>query len=300
MPVKQDLQLEQYIDDASRKNNFQPLEDMLQAEFCYNVTQKCSKQFFTKLDKLICRELDNKEIKNVSTLLNVIQRFASNISIQGEDGLTSMIKQGLVQTMVPWFEKSRHILTCEGTAKNEDLLNLVEDFFDALMIIDDVHNDGKIEMLETFILRTCSLIADTRINVFIQQEAVRKLNVMLDTMPRECKKNILSTEKLLPIMNDMGKRILDAGDYDLQVAITEALCRMTSEKQRADLAAQWFKLDFVANAFKGIKDTDFETDCRKFLNQVNGMLGSKRRVFTYPCLSAFLETYEVCISSPPP
>ncbi|XP_078507950.1 synaptonemal complex protein 2 isoform X2 [Lissotriton helveticus] len=293
MPVKEDLKLEQYIDDASRKNNFQPLEDILQAEFCCNVTQKCSKQFFIKLDKLISRELDNKYIKNVSTLLNVIQRFASNISIQGEDGLTSMIKQGLVQTMVPWFEKLRHILTCEGTAKNEDLLNLVEDFFDALMIIDDVHNDGKIEMLETFVLRICSLIADTRINVFIQQEAVRKLNVMLDTMPRECKKNILSTEKLLPIMNDMGKRILDAGDYDLQVAITEALCRMTSEKQRADLAAQWFQLDFVANAFKGIKDTDFETDCRKFLNQVNGMLGSKRRVFTYPCLSAFLETYEL-------
>ncbi|XP_048353864.1 synaptonemal complex protein 2-like [Sphaerodactylus townsendi] len=85
------------------------------------------------------------------------------------------------------------------------------------------------------------------------------------------------------------------GDYDLQVAITEALCRMTSEKQRGELASQWFSMEFVTNAFKGIKDSEFETDCRKFLNQVNAMLGDKRRVFTYPCLSAFLGEYELQI-----
>ncbi|XP_069505940.1 synaptonemal complex protein 2 [Ambystoma mexicanum] len=99
MPVRRDLKLEKYIDDASRKKEFQPLEDILQDDHYSNVTQKCSKLFFSKLDKLICRELDDKEIKNVSTLLNVIQRFAKHISIQGEDGLTSMIKQGLVQTI---------------------------------------------------------------------------------------------------------------------------------------------------------------------------------------------------------
>ncbi|GAB0197454.1 synaptonemal complex protein 2 [Grus japonensis] len=84
-------------------------------------------------------------------------------------------------------------------------------------------------------------------------------------------------------------------DYDLQVAITEALCRMISEKQRGELACQWFSMEFVSNAFKGIKDAEFETDCRKFLNQVNGMLGDKRRVFTYPCLSAALDNYELQI-----
>jgi len=50
-----------------------------------------------------------------------------------------------------------------------------------------------------------------------------------------------------------------AVDYDLQVAITEALCRMISEKQRGQLACQWFPMEFVSNAFKGIKDSEFET-----------------------------------------
>ncbi|XP_030069314.1 LOW QUALITY PROTEIN: synaptonemal complex protein 2 [Microcaecilia unicolor] len=297
MPVRQELQLEKYIDEASRKNDFQQLEDFLQNENC-DVSQKCSKQFFNKLNKLICRELDKKEIRNVSILMNSLQKYGKNIIMHGEDGLTAMIKQGLVQKMVTWFEKIKEILICgQRNEKNETLINLVEDFFDVIMVVHDVSNDGKMQVLENFVSRTCSLVADLRMNVFIQQEAIRKLNVMLDSMPREVRKKILCTKELMPMMNDMGKRILNAGDYDLQVAITEALCRMTSEKQRGELSSQWFPMEFVTNAFKGIKDSDFETDCRKFLNQVNGMLGEKRRVFTYPCLSVFLDKYELQVPS---
>ncbi|KAH0619215.1 hypothetical protein JD844_019020 [Phrynosoma platyrhinos] len=111
----------------------------------------------------------------------------------------------------------------------------------------------------------------------------------------------IKTALNLPELNDMGKRILDAGvvlfifvkrinsnflilyiiDYDLQVAITEALCRMTSEKQRGELASQWFSMEFVTNAFKGIKDNEFET-----------VSHSQILVFTYPCLSAILDKHE--------
>ncbi|KAM3922990.1 synaptonemal complex protein 2-like [Leptodactylus fuscus] len=122
--------------------------------------------------------------------------------------------------------------------------------------------------------------------------AVRKLNLMLDTIPREARKRLLFTKEMLATMSALGKQILEVGDYDLQVAITEALCRMTSEAQRRELANQWFPMEFVTKAFKEIQDAEFETDCRKFLNLVNGMLGNRRRVFTYPCISAYLDHHK--------
>ncbi|XP_053527387.1 synaptonemal complex protein 2 isoform X1 [Artibeus jamaicensis] len=173
---------------------------------------------------------------------------------------------------------------------------MIEDLLDLLMVIYDVNDEGKKQVMESFIPRICALVIDSRVNICIQQETLKKMNAMLDKMPQDARK-ILFTQEILILMNSMGKRILDAGDYDLQVGIVEALCRITTEKQRQELACQWFSMDFIANAFKGIKDSEFETDCRIFLNLVNGMLGDKRRVFTFPCLSAFLDKYELQIPS---
>ncbi|KAM7090876.1 LOW QUALITY PROTEIN: synaptonemal complex protein 2 [Ciconia maguari] len=304
MAARNEMQFEKLIDEATRKKDFQLLEQFLATEDCENVSHKCSKQFVNKLDKLLCRELDKQEVKSISTLLNSIQKCGKKISIAGEDGIPAMIKYGLIGRinlllfslyMVNWFEKVKGILILRGNEKNEMLTSLAEDFFNMLLAICDSRPEGKMQILENFVQRTCSLIADVRISIYVQQEVVRKLNLMLDNTPRDARKKIFSTKEMLLVMSDMGRRILDAGDYDLQVAITEALCRMISEKQRGELACQWFSMEFVSSAFKGIKDSEFETDCRKFLNQVNGMLGDKRRVFTYPCLSAALDEYELQI-----
>ncbi|XP_054247715.1 synaptonemal complex protein 2 [Indicator indicator] len=295
MASRKEMQFEKLIDEAIRKKAFQSLEQFLATENCENVSYKCSKQFVNKLDKLLCRELDKQEFRSICTVLNCIQKYGKNVSIAGEDGLPAMMKFGLIGRMANWFEKVKEIVIHGGTEKNEALINLAEDFFSVLLAICDSGLEGRMQILENFVLRTCILIADVRVSVYVQQEVVRKLNLMLDNTPRDARKKIFSTKEMLLAMSDMGERILDAGDYDLQVAITEALCRMVSQKQREQLACQWFSMEFVSNAFKGIKDSEFETDCRKFLNQVNGMLGDKRRVYTYPCLSAALDNYELQI-----
>ncbi|NXR26743.1 SYCP2 protein, partial [Cinclus mexicanus] len=298
------LQFEKLIDEATGKKDFQSLEQFLATEECENVSHKCSKQFVNKLDKLLCWALDKQEFKSISTLLNAVQKCGRKISIAGEDGFPAMMKHGLVGRinlpffslyMVNWFEKLKGILVLRGNEKNEMLTNLAEDFFIMLLAVCDSRPEGKMQILENFVLRTCSLITDARINIYVQQEVIKKLNLLLDKIPRDARKKILSTKEMLLVMSDMGRTILDAGDYDTQVAITEALCRMASEKQRAVLASQWFPMEFVSTAFKRIKDSEFETDCRKFLNQVNGMLGDKRRVFTFPCLSAALDKHELQI-----
>ncbi|XP_077108950.1 synaptonemal complex protein 2 isoform X2 [Ranitomeya variabilis] len=164
-------------------------------------------------------------------------------------------------------------------------------------VVHDHNSDGKIQILENFISKTSSLVVDPSISTFIKQEAVRKLNLMLDTIPREARKRLIFTKGMMANMSAMGKQILDAGDYDLQVAITEALCRMISEAQRGEMASQLFPMAFITTAFKEIKDSEFETDCRKFLNLMNGMLGDNQRVFTFPCISAHLDNHK--LQSPP-
>nr|XP_044603830.1 synaptonemal complex protein 2 isoform X2 [Equus asinus]XP_044603831.1 synaptonemal complex protein 2 isoform X2 [Equus asinus]XP_044603832.1 synaptonemal complex protein 2 isoform X2 [Equus asinus] len=296
MPIRPDLQLEKYIDDALRKNDFKPLKTLLQIDICEDVKIKCSKQFFHKLDDLICRELNKRNIQTVSIILVSIGRCGKNISILGQAGLLAMLKQGLVQKMVSWFEKSKEIILSQGNSTDEAVINMLEDLFDLLMAIHDINDEGKRQVVESFVPRICALVIDSRVNICIQQETLKRMNAMLDKMPEDARK-ILSNQEMLILMSSMGERILDAGDYDLQVGIVEALCRMTTEKQRQELECQWFSMDFIANAFKGIKDSEFETDCRIFLNLVNGMLGDKRRVFTFPCLSAFLDKYELQIPS---
>ncbi|XP_038186991.1 synaptonemal complex protein 2 [Arvicola amphibius] len=297
MPVRPNLQqLEKCIDDALRKNDFKPLMLLVQTDIYEDVKIKCSKQFLHKLDDLICRELNKKNIPTVSNIFVSVGRCSKNIFILGQAGLLTMIKQGLVQKMVSWFEKSKEVILSQGQSKDEAVTNMIEDLFDLLMVVYDINDEGKNQVLESFIARICALVIDSRVNVCVQQEALKKMNLMLDRIPQDANK-ILSNQEILTLMSNMGERILYVGDYELQVGIVEALCRMTTEKRRRELACQWFSMDFIANAFKGIRDCEFETDCRIFLNLVNGMLGDKRRVFTFPCLSAFLDKYELQIPS---
>uniref|UniRef100_UPI00398E7AB7 synaptonemal complex protein 2 n=1 Tax=Pristiophorus japonicus TaxID=55135 RepID=UPI00398E7AB7 len=288
--------LERLIDDALKRSTFKSLEELLE-ESDEIVPCKCSKQMINKLNKLMQRELSKKEVKNTTLLLNCIHKYGKNMTIQGEDGLTAMIKQGLVQKMVPWFEKARKIWENGGKEKNDALTNFAEDFFDALMAIFNTNREGRCQVLDAFLHRIGSIVTDDHVTIYIQEEAIRKLNAMLNQMSREDRKRILLSSEMQLLMNDFGKRILDAGDYNLQVAVTEGLCRMASETQRQELADHWFYMDFVADAFRRIKDSEFETDCRRFLNHVNLLLGEKTSISTFPCLEVFLGKHELQMPS---
>ncbi|XP_043921718.1 synaptonemal complex protein 2-like [Protopterus annectens] len=123
--------------------------------------------------------------------------------------------------------------------------------------------------------------------------AARALNRFLEKISHAERKKMILSEELCNLMQDLAQTIPEVGDYETQVAISEALCRISVKKWRDEAAQRWFVKDRIAAAFKCITDEEFETDCRKFLNEMNESLGDKRKVYSYPCITAYLDMDEV-------
>ncbi|XP_037336951.2 synaptonemal complex protein 2 [Pungitius pungitius] len=296
MAPKHDTQLEKVLDEVLKSRNFKALDGFWQRNIIKEEPIRCSGQFLSKLDTLVCRSLDQKDSKSASLGLTILYKCGKHMKLPGGcHGLSGLIGQGLLEKMVQWFEKCRQLWIQCGPQWDETLYNLSEDFFDALMVVHEACKEGTTKIIESFLYPVGKLAVDPRVHILIQKEAIRKFNLILDKIPGELKKErkILASQEASDIMMKLASQILKGGDYDLQTALMEALCRMATADQRKELANRWFSMEYVASALVKIRDSEFETDCRKFLNLVNGMQGDKRRVYSYPCLEVFLDKHKL-------
>ncbi|KAG8566935.1 hypothetical protein GDO81_013424 [Engystomops pustulosus] len=103
MPIKEDQKLEAHVDQALKRWEFQSLEGILQIE---PTSQKCSKDLLLKLDQLVSKELDKKDMRNVSLLLSVIYKCSKCMTSGNEEWLTTAINQGLVEKISGFIDYS--------------------------------------------------------------------------------------------------------------------------------------------------------------------------------------------------
>ncbi|KAG7520462.1 hypothetical protein JOB18_029913 [Solea senegalensis] len=295
----QNTQLEKIIDEVLKSGDVHELDVFLQRDLCEGTSLKCSQQFLTKLDKLVQRYLDQKNSRSASLGLIVIHNCGENLKLSVCECCISKCSQVFIELclmhMVQWFEKCRQLWIHCGPQRDENMFNLSEEFFYTLMVVHEACREGTYKITESFLYPVGQVGIDPRIFILIRKEAIRKFNLILDKIPADLKKDrkILTSQEASDVMIKMAGQISEGGDYDLQTALVEALCRMATPDQRKDLADRWFSMEHVASAFVKIHDSEFETDCRTFLNMVNGMQGDKRRVCSYPCLDVYLDKFEL-------
>ncbi|TKS87293.1 Synaptonemal complex protein 2-like [Collichthys lucidus] len=88
--------------------------------------------------------------------------------------------------------------------------------------------------------------------------AIRTFNSILESLSREQRRPIQNDQNQSQILSRMAAAVLTVGDYELQVSLAEALCRLTPRKDREQRANQWFSSHDISSAFCDIRDKDFE------------------------------------------
>ncbi|XP_043082152.1 synaptonemal complex protein 2-like isoform X4 [Puntigrus tetrazona] len=250
--------------------------------------EKSSVSLADRLDEVVIKELHKNEHKNVALVLRAMEHLIT----KDEDSIQKLVHHGLVVKMLNWFEISSEHLK-EPHKPPRDAMNLIEVFYEVAMALCQLTTAGSNKILDIFLLRFGAVVLDYEVPFCLRLEAIRTINSMLDSSSKDIRKKLCQSDDHAGLLEDLAKALSDIGDYEMQVAISEALCRMTPRKLREDFAGKWFHFRSFASAFTSIRDKDFETDCRTFLNELNSYFGNSRRVFSFPCIQAFLDAAEL-------
>ncbi|XP_030613035.1 synaptonemal complex protein 2-like [Archocentrus centrarchus] len=239
-----------------------------------------------RLDQLVTKELRRSGFSRVLIVLKSLEILSEN-----KDDLQTLVSHGLTAKVLLWFEAVCDLLMSDLQRSSAPLLNLAEGFFDYFLLLGQASLPAS--QLSVVLLQLLQLTLQTEIHFPLRLEAIRTFNSVLEVLSREQRRLIQNDHNHSQILPQVAAAVLTVGDYELQVSLSEALCRTTPRRARQHKANQWFSSRDISDAFCDIRDADFELDCRRFLNFLNCYHGDQRRVFTFPCLRAFLSSTQL-------
>ncbi|XP_061821344.1 synaptonemal complex protein 2-like isoform X2 [Nerophis lumbriciformis] len=239
----------------------------------------------TRLDQLV-KKLSGAEYGQVTVVLKSLESLTDN-----KDDLKMLLDLGVTAKVLLWFQTLRDLLTADPLRSSAQLVTLTLSFFDFLLLLGQ--SSLPVHQLAVLLLELLQMVLEQEAPYSLRLEAIRTFNITLDSVSIDQKSNVRKEQTLVQKMSQVAAAIQTAGDYDLQVSLSEALCRVTPREDRSHRANHWFSCCDISKAFCDIRDANFEADCRCFLNFLNLRHGNQRKVHTFPCLRAFLDSTEL-------
>ncbi|KAK2176058.1 hypothetical protein NP493_685g00024 [Ridgeia piscesae] len=254
---------------------------------------ECNYVIMDGLHNLCKQALQNDKLRREDVeKLSIVLRTVSLLASYEEEpkGLTQLLDKGLTNMILDILVAT---LRCENDRADSGVDQFLEDILEVIGAVSDYSTKAKSYVVETF----CNTLLQIVISVFVRfitkMETLKTINIILEGCPLYAREKMKASPVHKELMYEYTGSLYFLADYEFQVGIIEALFRLSNRTDRETFARGCFTNKDSLEAFFQIRDSDFETDCRRFLNILNEKNTQKFRVISIPCRKACLGDYEL-------
>ncbi|XP_046566870.1 synaptonemal complex protein 2-like isoform X3 [Haliotis rubra] len=221
----------------------------------------------------------------VHTRINHLKKYLTRVvelvksCREDEATFCLLLETGLPNLMVESIGVFSEVSSLEGVAP------LLEELLDTVNLISESGAHGQASMVKSVCGPYLDLLLGDFCSLSQKTEISRSLNIILETCPFAVKEILLKKIEIIEKLQHLFQLIITVGDYEFQIGLLECMFRLVPRKVRAQYALKFIQRRFLDN-FLDIRDANFETDCRVFLNEVNRTAGNNGRVYSIPCEKA--------------
>jgi len=242
---------------------------------------KPSECLFVAFNKYFTKGIIETEVNYLKDCVKLVNGLAE--TEEGIDDMLEYKEKIILKSMIKSF----------NSVKKKSNEAVVEDMLEIFHVIAETSEEGN-ELLLSLTPDFIGFVVDNseQWKFSIRLEACKLLNLLIEStssITNELKESISYQQ----FIKSFGTCLMNAGDYELQATLMEALFRLVSIDEKCQLTKQWFSTTQLQNSFMAIRNEDFETDCRRFLNQFNGSHADKQRVYSVPVACINLGRYQL-------
>ncbi|CAH1774263.1 unnamed protein product, partial [Owenia fusiformis] len=286
MPVETMLALQSILKNSNSDTCLQELQRFV--ERGTEVVQLCSRNDCKRIYSILKKELkktsnSQEECSWVSVILRVVQHLANNPHEPNDAVIFEYFPKMIVET----YECISHLLQTSSYFEKT-----LEDTLETIITLSEYSSRAKGRMISMFSLMILSDVTNVKFSFHIKMEMLKSLNLLLERCPSSVRQQLNQVPEFTELINFLAALIQTIGDYEFQVGVIECLFRLIQKPQRECFAKFWFSDKGVQKAFLDVRDSDFETDCREFLNHLNETT-FPRNVFSIPCDAAYLGSIQL-------